>query len=388
MLPASVPVSRPAPDASALSPRVEALDVFVQLLSAIDAPAADGAFYNRICEAICRLTSMERVILMLYDDALRDVRAAGSHGVDAAVVADVRGTLEETPVAQRALAEDRVVEISEGIERELPERYVGLLPITTLTCTPVAAGGRWFGVIFADRGGGRFELTDDERHAMWTLGKMAALAASARIATREQERVRGLADRIVLAREIHEQVIQRLFGVSLVLGAGHELEAGERDRARREITTALSELRTALSRPLAAGPAETRSTLAEELERLAARHRGLPLEVRWAEGTTVPTELEPLAQSVLREALRNIEKHARPERVDVRVESRDGVLELEVVNDGVDARSTDRRAGAQAGGMGLRLAAFEALQAGGLLEFGPAGAERWRVRLTATTADR
>ena len=58
---------------------------------------------------------------------------------------------------------------------------------------------------------------------MGTLGKTAALATSARFATRQQERSRQLAGRIDLAREIHERVMQRLFGVSLVLGSEHEL---------------------------------------------------------------------------------------------------------------------------------------------------------------------
>ena len=46
-----------------------------------------------------------------------------------------------------------------------------------------------------------------------------------------------------------------------------------------------------------------------------------------------------------------------------------------MTNDGVEAR---RRAPA---GMGLRLAGFEALQAGGLLEFGARDGDRWQVRL-------
>ena len=74
-------------------------------------------------------------------------------------------------------------------------------------------------MIFADRGGSRFELTDAERHALWTLGKTAALAASVRIATSQQGRARLLQARIDLAREIHERVVQRLFGVSLALGS-------------------------------------------------------------------------------------------------------------------------------------------------------------------------
>ncbi|MBV9005583.1 MAG: hypothetical protein JO181_13055, partial [Solirubrobacterales bacterium] len=89
---------------------------------------------------------------------------------------------------------------------------------------------------------------------------------------------------------------------------------------------------------------------------------------------TVPSDLEPLAQSVLAEALRNAAKHAQPSRVDVLVRRDTDTFTLEVRNDG--ARGDGRDAG-----MGLRLAAFEALQQGGVVEFGPSGAEGWRVRL-------
>ena len=51
----------------------------------------------------------------------------------------MEGTLDETPVAQRALAEDRVVEVSERLEHEVPARYARFAGITTLTCTPVSA---------------------------------------------------------------------------------------------------------------------------------------------------------------------------------------------------------------------------------------------------------
>jgi hypothetical protein len=59
------------------------------------------------------------------------------------------------------------------------------------------------------------------------------------------------------------------------------------------------------------------------------------------------------------------------------VRDRDGAFVLEVVNDGVIVEDGPRTAG-----MGLRLAAFEALEAGGVVEFGPDGTGRWRVRLT------
>jgi signal transduction histidine kinase len=350
--------------------------VFVELLTEMDRATPSSELYNRLCEAVCRLTSMHRAALFLYDDVLHRVRPAGTHGLDPAVLDDVHEALEETPLAQRALATDRVVEASERIEREVPGRYARLLGITTLTCTPVSAGGRWLGVLFADRGGGMFTLTEGERHAMWMLGKVTALAASAGLATRRQEEARRLAERIDLAREIHERVIQRLFGVSLALGSERELTREERRRCRSEMEAALSDLRIALRRPLAPRTRPTQSTLREELRRLRHRYSRLPIEVRWEGGHSVPSQLEPLAQSVLAEALRNVDKHASPTRVEVRVGASEGNLVLEVLNDGVGDDS-------RGDGMGLRLAALEAIRLGGVLEFGPAGEGEWHVRLVA-----
>lgn len=361
--------------------RVEVVEAFVELLSAMDADTRAQDFYDRLCEAVCRLTTMRRAVLFLYDETLRRVSPRGYHGIDPGELRGVNDTLEDAPVAQRALAEDRVVEVSEDIELAVPARYAELLGITTLTCTPLSAAGYRFGVIFADRGGGRFHLTEAERGTMWTVGKVAALAASARIATRQQDRARQLAERIDMARDIHERVMQRIFGVSLALGADGELTPAERARCAEEAKGALSELRTAIARPLAPLPRRTGATLHEELERLAGLYSEPALAVDWEPAAPVPEELEPLAQTVLAEALRNAERHARPQRVEVRVAMVDGNLELEVRNDGVA-----RREPARGGGMGLRLAALEALQHGGVLEFGRPSGGGWRVRLVVPLA--
>ena len=358
-----------------LSPQVETLDVFVELFSEIESETHPGEFYNRLCEALCRLTTMRRAVLMLYDESLARVVAAGSHGIDQSLLVDVHGTLEETPVAQRALASDEVQELSpEQLAREIPARYKGALQVTTLTCTPLSAGNRWFGVIFADRGGGRFKLTDDERHTMWSLGKLAALAASARIATRQQERARRLYERIELAREVHERVMHRLFGVSLVLRSEASLKPADRERCRGEIRDALADLRTALERTLSPRPHHSMATtLREELDRLGRGYADVPVTVSW-DGGEVPHKIDGLAQSVLGESLRNAIRHAAPSGIDIHVTVSDETFSLEIVNDGVNGRSAGT-------GMGLRLASLEALQIGGVVEFGAADEGHWRTRL-------
>jgi nitrate/nitrite-specific signal transduction histidine kinase len=362
--------------------RTDALDVIVELLAELDRPPAgmDGrGFYDRLCTAFCSVGGMQRAGLLLYDEARKLVVPVGSHGMDPELLRDIYGTLEETPIAQVALSEDRVVEVSGDLSPWVPERYSDLPGIETLTCTPVCAGGRWLGVIFADRGGGHFELSEAEREAMWTLGKTAALAASVRIATTQQGRARLLEERMDLAREIHERVVQRLFGVSLVLGSEHALSEEARRRCADEMHEALKDLRDALGRPLAPRALDTGATLRDELGRLGRHYKDLPLEVDWEEGVDVPEGIEPLAQSVLAEGLRNADKHARPSTVRVGVGRVDGTFVLEVRNDGV-------RGDTRGAGMGLRLAAVEALGRGALLEFGPEDGD-WRVRLVVPLED-
>jgi signal transduction histidine kinase len=357
---------------------VEALDLFVTLLSEVEAGEPADDFYSRLCEATCRLTSMRRAVIFLYDDDRRQVRAVGSHGVPLDLFAGAYLSPASAEAARRSLEEDRVVEVSELFEQELNERFLPLLEDGLLTGTPMSAGGRWYGVILADRAREGGPLTDQQRHTLWTLGKVCALAASARIATRQRERAQQLAERLDLAREVHDRVIQRLFGVSMALSA--ETLGGEaRERCLAELQLAVGELRAAMQRAPERRPRDLRS-LRDEVARLQDRHAGLPLELVAGEDVEIPPAVEPLAVDVLNEAVRNARKHAKPTHIHVALMRIDGAFRLEIVNDGV----TGRRGRT---GMGLRLAAFEALEHGGIVEFGAHGEGLWRVRLTVPLED-
>jgi signal transduction histidine kinase len=357
--------------------RADALDGVVRLLFELDEERELDDFYDRICEAVCRQTSMERAVLFLYDAERRLVLPAGSHGVYREFIVHGYGTLEETPIAQRALAEDRVVETTD-LDADVPARYSNLPGVIKLTCTPVAAGGRWLGVIFADRDGEAFELTEAERSTMRALGRTAALASHVREVTRQLARSQHLSERIALAREVHERVTQRLFGISMALGSDVPLADEDRRRCAAEIEAALGDLREALIGSPGGSALELQEgSLRAELERLDRQYKDLPLKVEWSEGVDVPRRLEPLAVSVLNEALRNAEKHANPSEVRVSIEAPDGAFALEVRNDGLAPASATPARGSR---MGLRLAAYEALQRGGMLEYGREE-DRWRIRL-------
>jgi hypothetical protein len=64
----------------------------------------------------------------------------------------------------------------------------------------------------------------------------------------------------------------------------------------------------------------------------------------------------------------------------VQVARSDGTFVLEVRNDGAGP-------GSRGAGMGLRLVAVEALQRGGVVEFGLEGESEWRVRLVVPVGE-
>src|SRR5688500_4579505 len=293
--------------------RIDALDMFVELLSQVEGDASSSdEFYGRLCEATCALTSMDRAVIFRYDEVRRRVRAAGAYGIPLDEFADAHVTVESAPVARQALEEDRVIEVTHDIADEVPEEFRELVRQSNLVCTPMGAAGRWFGVILSDRSA-RGPLSDEERYLLWTLGKTAALATLARVATVQGTRARQLQERIDLAREVHESVIQRLFGVQLVFSSSAELSPAARERIAAELQAALVDLRRALQRPLGRSAPETQTTLLEEVARLRRAHPDLGLVLtRGSERVNVPKTLEPLAQSVLAEAVRDAHKHARP----------------------------------------------------------------------------
>jgi signal transduction histidine kinase len=362
-----------APATQLTSAHADAIEIFAEVLAQSEEEGLGDDFYSRLCEGITRCTALRRVVIFRYDSTRRRILAAGSFGVDLALFAGDFFTLESAALARQALEEDRVLEIAEDLERQLPAEYVARLQARTVVCSPMSARGRWLGAILGDRGGDGPPLTAAEREVLWILGKMAALAAMARAATRQHERAVALEQRIDLAREVHEGVVQRLFGVSLALSGDQPFDAETRRRCAEEVQLALGDLRTAMQRPLGRSAAATKTTLAEEVARLGHEYPDLGISID-GDALEAPPSLEPLAQSVLAEAIRNAHKHAHATRVGVRTEMRDGTFVLEVNNDGV-------KDGGETAGMGLRLAGFEALQAGGLLEFGAREGGRWQVRL-------
>ncbi len=151
---------------------VAALDVFAEVLIQSDTGVTSDAFYSRLCEAVCGLARMDRAVLFRYDGALRRVRAAGAHGVSLALFEDELFSVESAEIARRSLQDDRVIEESRRRwTASCRARYVDLLRPSHVVCTPMAAAGRWVGVILADRARDAPRLDDNDRDAAVDAGQ-------------------------------------------------------------------------------------------------------------------------------------------------------------------------------------------------------------------------
>ena len=132
-----------------------------------------------------------------------------------------------------------MIEIEGDMTGQFPEEYASVFPDSVrLVCAPMAAAGRAMGVS-SPRPLTEPPLDGAERHLLWTLGKTAALASVARLVAKHAEEAAQLEQRIDLAREIHESVIQRLFGISMALDGEGDLAAAARRRCATETQEAL-----------------------------------------------------------------------------------------------------------------------------------------------------
>ena len=252
---------------------------------------------------------------------------------------------------------------------------------------PVVTRGRVIGAVYlTDKEGAQSFSDDDER----LIGLLAAHAAIAIENARLYERSRELSiveERNRLARELHDSVIQQLFGVSLAVeSAGTLLErdpsaaVGELDRVRDLARGAMDELRSVVFelRPAsleAEGLASVLRKHVDVLRRVSASSIDLTLGDPPRLAGAASAQVFRIAQEALQNALR----HAGAEHIEVRLEDGGGALVLSVADDGRGFDVTD--VAVRGRRLGLTSMEERAAELGGTLAIDSAEGKGTRVRL-------
>lgn len=249
---------------------------------------------------------------------------------------------------------------------------------------------------------GAFYLTDKEAAAEFSdadqalIETFAAHAALALENARLHERSRELSiaeERNRLARELHDAVTQKLFGVVLAAESGAALLARDVDAAAAQLALvrelareAMDELRSVIVhlRPAALDSHGLAAALATHVEVLRRVHRQeivLAVEGDAPVAATVEGDLFRIAQEALHNALR----HADAPRIDVVLRCEPGGrVELEVRDDGT---GFDPAApGVRSRSLGLTTMAERARAAGGSLTIESAPRAGTTVRLVVDSS--
>ena len=208
---------------------------------------------------------------------------------------------------------------------------------------PISVRGRPIGNLYLTnkRGGAPFD--EEDQLLVERFARHAGLAIeNARLGERVQ-RLAVVDERERIARDLHDGIIQRIYGVILALDEVPEIVGSEPHRAAGRVDEAIGSLQEAIGEIRKfiydlGVPADETADLASGVEALADRlraHAALEVEtdIRGAERIGAEATAELL--TIVREALGNVVRHARAAKVTVRARRDGRDLRLEIRDDGI-----------------------------------------------------
>jgi LuxR family transcriptional regulator, regulator of acetate metabolism len=290
----------------------------------------------------------------------------------------------------RVLAEGRPAEIRDyRYEPDLPEPLrevvAGEEGLGAVLALPISLGGEVQAVLQV----GLRRPGPMPEYVAEVLGRLCGYAGAALAAAYDRARVEAVAaarERRRLARRLHDEFGQALFGISVSARLAREstVSGGENlvnhlNRLEQELARTSALLRTTL-RTLDGSPtpAEALTVAVQEEAGSFTARTGVPAHLVVLGELAASTEqLDALVLRVVREGLRNVERHAEASEVVVTLCLEAASIEVVVQDDGVGAGT---RLGQ--GGSGLRTLRAEAGRVGGTLRL--TSNEDMRATLRAT----
>ena len=272
------------------------------------------------------------------------------------------------------------------------DRVPGWPPLASAMLLPLSAATGWTGVLclgWTDTQAGRAAELDPALPARFA--EQAALSLQLARSRAQAEQLAVLQDRDRIGRDLHDLVIQRLFAVGLSLQGAARLSQAPAltrrvEQAVDDLDATIKDIRRTIFE-LGATEDEApdlQSVVTRLVERAAHSLGARPrLVLSGPIRTRVPPDLAAEVVAVLTEALSNLVRHARADRIEVLLSLEDQLV-LEVVDNGVGLPD-------QVIESGLANLRERALRRGGTFSTGvpPGGGTclRWTVPLAALRPD-
>ncbi len=328
------------------------------------------------------LVRARSLVIMLREGEELAVHASAGH------VEQARGA--RLPIAESTsgqVLESGRPERIDDVEARLritPEQF-GVVGALTGLLVPMIYRGEPVGILAAfDHGEEQAAFTEEDEQMLRTFAASAAtavaLAQSVKADRLRSSLAAADAERRRWARELHDETLQGLGGLRLLLSSAvRQEEPARAQAAMREaiahIEQEIENLRSIITelRPAALDELGLRSALEALLDRGAAQHdfqlQGeLELQHSGRGAERLDAELESTAYRLVQEALTNVARHACAKNVRVQVREADGVLRIEVADDGVGFDTAQQNRGFGLVGMSERVGL-----SGGTLEIHSSG---------------
>jgi signal transduction histidine kinase len=348
----------------------------------------NGSAIDVLAGRILVLSDADLVCVMLPGEAEGEFILETVHGVDNDFLQGRKVTLRG-PLGTDAADDREPRELDDGSVLGL-----GLADGKSLGPTmvmPLTTSGRVRGILLVARLAGASRFARAALEIAADFAGQASVAMELEAARGDRQRMVVLEDRGRIARDLHDHVIQQLFGTGLEL---QSIAAGmpmgpESDRIMQSVANldaSISQIRTIIF-ALSAQTDEARNTVRHWIIDLA-NELAPALDSTPTVSFSGPVDLvvtNDLAEDVLavaREALVNVVKHAAASHTTISLAVRDGMVILEVSDDGRGFDQSTRRSG---------VANLErrALDRGGNLgiESNTSGTRlTWRVPMTTVSA--
>jgi signal transduction histidine kinase len=319
---------------------------------------------GRVLELIVKrgraLVDARALLIMLREGEELIVAASAGHAAEA----QGRRVPLDASTSGQVLKRGRPERISDVSTLLLHVDQLGVPDASTALLVPMIHRDAGVGVLAAfDHGTSAEPFTVDDEEALRSFAASAATAVAVHRSV-EADRLRAAIaaaddERSRWARELHDQTLQALGGLRVLLASARP---GRRSRTSNfetdNLRAIITDLRPSLLDDLGLLPA---------IEALLERRRaaGLEIEGKIASpgGLALSKELETTVYRLVQEALTNVAKHAHAMRAEVAIEAADGLVRVQVRDDGVGFDVKERTASFGLAGMRERV-----YLAGGKLE--------------------
>ena len=323
-----------------------------------------------------RLDEETQTLILVAHRGLSDEILSYTARQSSKVGAAGQAARERRPVV-RTLAQYDESELKDLLQRE---------GLQTVISVPLIAQGRAVGAI--DMGIGVLRpVAPEELSLLAAIGQQIGVAIENARLYEQAQQLAVVEERNRLARDLHDSVIQALYGVALCAeAAARQLLSGETNLAAdhlREIRATAQEASREMRllvfelRPPILQRDGLAAVLQARLEAVEGRD-GLETEFIWQGDGRLPPEVEEGLYRVAQEALNNALKHAQASSVIVSLQQNGRVVTLEIIDNGAGFDPISAR---ERGGFGLRGMEERAARLGGELTIQSRPGEGTKVRV-------